>query len=216
MKRLVLVLSFLLLSTSFQFVPGNALQLKKPNVYFERERFDGGYLSLWLKDSFKDLSEFGAKNLSYECYVSSGNCTIFNLSKDESQNIWANISIENYVQGALVKVTVLRTFDKYINGLLMEYAQQSSVSVETLNPLPRPTRGEITSEPNGCSFQILNFDNRNDYYFKSPRWEISKSGRVRLFLLEWASPIFSYVSVTRKGHVTINAVETEHECRSSS
>lgn len=213
MRRLVLVLSFFLFSTSFQFTPSNGTQIKKPNLYFEWEKFDGGFLYFRVKDSLRE--DLNTKSFSYECFSSSGTCTI-DWWADENQTILANVFVQGYTQGSLTKVTVRRTVNYYIDGLFSSVSQESSLSTQTFNPLPRPIRGDITSEPNGCSFQILNFDNRNEYYFKAPRWDISKSGRVRLYLFEGTSSIFSYVSVTRKGYVTINAVETEHECKSSS
>ena len=150
------------------------------------------------------------KSLAYSCVVSSGTC-VTGFSYDYSQDRYlVGINVTGYKQGSRLDVRIIR---KWVSTITNQGGfVESSVSLKTLQPSPRPARGPVKSEIRGCSFTILNFDRKFTYYFKSQDFTISKEGRVRLFLPPGLSTSQDYISITRTGFTTLNAIETLMDC----
>lgn len=150
------------------------------------------------------------KSLDYSCVASSGSCIVGFSYNYPQERYLVGISVTGYKQGFPLNVKVIR---KWISALTNESGFiESSISLKTLLASPRPTRGPVKSEVQGCSFKILNYNHKFNYYFKSQDFTISKEGRVRLFLPPGVPTSQDYISITRTGHTTINAIETLMDC----
>lgn len=190
----------------------SAAALSKPNVVKVWELFTGQRLEISISDSLSEIETYkatvGLKGLDYSCVTSSGTCQVLDWWP-VGDRIITYVYVRNYLQGSQLKVKVNRTLVTNQGGSLQSFVE---VSQMTLNPTPYPVRGEVTPEVGKCSFSILNFDKRFDYFFKSYKWEISKAGRVTLYPYPGQTYIPDYISITRKGYVLINALDTYFEC----
>ena len=109
----------------------------------------------------------------------------------------------------------------YINGVYEtaggEIYQPGSIIPEkksTSNKKPGlvPRIGPVTNVLGGCQFQILNYDSEFTWYVKGPI-SITASG-LALVTVPAGQRQQHYVSTSREGYETVNALETMFECES--
>lgn len=218
MRRMAILVASLALING-QTLVASAQQLNKPNIVKMGEiKFPNGSglansFYVQISDKVSELSEFktkfGVKSYYYQCQTSSGNCSVIDWWIN-GEEVTSYIYVRDYLQGSLLKVRIDRYLTLNNGNSLNSFV---NISDQTLNISPRPVRGPVTPEVGGCSFDILNFDKNFEYFFKSFKAQVSKTGHVTLYPYPGASTIEDYVSIARKGYTLINATETYISCQ---
>lgn len=151
--------------------------------------------------NFGYQSNSGVAKLS--CSVNVGICTIVENGRSSSgQTIYGIAELRNYSPGSNI-VFSLQQFGN--SGKQVASIQQPYQSVRAGL---QPKIGPVSSIASGCTFKILNYDPAFNWYAKS-ELKILKDGTATI---KTQTPTDEYISTSRNGYQTINALNTLFKC----
>ena len=151
--------------------------------------------------SFAYQSNSGPANI--ECRLNIGVCTILENGKTSAgQTIYGIAELRNFSPGSNVNVTLLQYGP---SGKQVASIQQPYVS---LRLGLQPKISAVSSTTNGCTFKILNYDPAFTWFAKS-EMKVAKDGTASIKTLV---PTDEYISTSRRGYQTINALDTLFKC----
>ncbi|MCX6123749.1 MAG: hypothetical protein NTV34_03240, partial [Proteobacteria bacterium] len=138
-----------------------------------------------------------------ECSVNIGVCVVRdNGNSSSGQTYFGLAEVRNYSPGVNIALS-LRQYGP--SGKMVASIQQP---ISTLKPALQPKIGSVTSISGGCTFKILNYDSTFNWYAKS-EMKISKDGTATIMTLV---PTDEYISTSRSGYQTVNALNTLFKC----
>lgn len=138
-----------------------------------------------------------------ECSVNIGVCVVRdNGNSSSGQTYFGLAEVRNYSPGVNIALS-LRQYGP--SGKMVASIQQP---ISTLKPALQPKIGSVASISGGCTFKILNYDSTFNWYAKS-EMKISKDGTATIMTLV---PTDEYISTSRSGYQTVNALNTLFKC----
>ena len=156
----------------------------------------------------------------FSCGSASGAVCDVTGSYNLELSAWiGQVRLINYIQGQNISVTINRHWATAITDFAIDGTYGSTVKKITIPTLEiglAPLIGSITSEIDGCSFNITNYNSMFQFYFKRDDSNviISDSGRVRLTGQLPGTTVNEYPSSRRTGYTVINNVSQAFSCTS--
>jgi hypothetical protein len=151
--------------------------------------------------SFAYQSNSGVAKI--ECTVSIGVCIVRDNGNSSSGETYFGVAeVRNFPSGASINLS-LRQFGP--SGKMVASIQQP---VSTLKPALQPKIGAVTSTLSGCTFKILNYDPAFNWFAKS-EMRVLRDGTATINTLV---PTDEYISTSRSGYQSINALNTLFKC----
>ena len=151
--------------------------------------------------------------------LSGASCTVNGSYNSESSTWSGSVYLTNYVQGQDVEVIINRHWATASTSFAVDGIYGSTVkklTIPTLGLGITPEIGAVTSESDGCSFNIVNFNPLFQYYFKRTDADVSvsDSGTVRLRGQSPGTTVTDYPSSRRTGYTTMNNTNQKFNCTS--
>jgi hypothetical protein len=138
-----------------------------------------------------------------ECSVNIGVCVVRdNGNSSSGQTYFGLAEVRNYSPGVNIALS-LRQYGP--SGKLVASIQQP---ISTLKPALQPRIGAATSIVGGCTFKILNYDPAFNWFAKS-EMKVMKDGTATINTL---APTDEYISTSRTGYQSVNALNTLFRC----
>jgi len=138
-----------------------------------------------------------------ECSVNVGVCVVRdNGNSSSGQTYFGLAEVRNYSPGVNIALS-LRQYGP--SGKMVASIQQP---ISTLKPALQPRIGAVTSIVGGCTFKILNYDAAFNWFAKS-EMKVMKDGTATINTL---APTDEYISTSRSGYQTVNALNTLFKC----
>ena len=151
--------------------------------------------------SFAYQSNSGVAKI--ECTVSIGVCVVRDNGNSSSGETYFGVAeVRNFPSGSSINLS-LRQYGP--SGKMVASIQQP---VSTLKPALQPKIGAVTSTLSGCTFKILNYDPAFNWFAKS-EMKVLKDGTATI---KTSVPTDEYISTSRSGYQTINALNTLFRC----
>jgi hypothetical protein len=151
--------------------------------------------------SFAYQSNSGVAKI--ECTVSIGVCVVRDNGNSSSGETYFGVAeVRNFPSGSSINLS-LRQYGP--SGKMVASIQQP---VSTLKPALQPKIGAVTSTLSGCTFKILNYDPAFNWFAKS-EMRVLKDGTATINTLV---PTDEYISTSRSGYQSINALNTLFKC----
>ena len=187
------------------------IQVKIPNpqMYFNPQVEIGSIEIQGIKEvvlgnasiNFAYQSNSGPSKIT--CTVSVGTCILLeNGGTFSSQTHYGVAEIRNFTPGSNIAVTLLQYGP---SGKQVASIQQPYVS---LRQGLQPKISAVSPTTNGCTFKILNYDPAFTWFAKS-EMKVAKDGTASINTLV---PTDEYISTSRRGYQTINALDTLFKC----
>jgi hypothetical protein len=138
-----------------------------------------------------------------ECSVSIGVCVVRdNGNSSSGQTYFGLAEVRNYSPGVNIDLS-LRQYGS--SGKMVASIQQP---FSTLKPALQPRISAVTSIVGGCTFKILNYDPAFNWFAKS-EMRVLKDGTATIKTLVTTD---EYISTSRPGYQSINALNTLFRC----
>ncbi|MFM1797155.1 MAG: hypothetical protein RL733_936 [Actinomycetota bacterium] len=138
-----------------------------------------------------------------ECSVSIGVCVVRdNGNSSSGQTYFGLAEVRNYSPGVNIDLS-LRQYAP--SGKMVASIQQP---FSTLKPALQPRISAVTSIVGGCTFKILNYDPAFNWFAKS-EMRVLKDGTATIKTLVTTD---EYISTSRPGYQSINALNTLFRC----
>ena len=156
----------------------------------------------------------------FSCASASGAVCSVSGSYNLELTAWiGQVQLVNYVQGQNIEVIINRHWATAITDFAVDGTYGSTVkklTIPTLGVGLAPVIGSVTSETDGCSFNITNYNSMFQFYFKrdDSNVTISDTGRVRLTGQLPGITFNDYPSSRRTGYTSINNVSQAFNCTS--
>lgn len=151
--------------------------------------------------SFAYQSNSGVAKI--ECTVSIGVCVVRDNGNSSSGETYFGVAeVRNFPSGSSINLS-LRQYGP--SGKIVASIQQP---VSTLKPALQPKIGAVASTLSGCTFKILNYDPAFNWFAKS-EMKVLKDGTATI---KTSVPTDEYISTSRSGYQTINALNTLFRC----
>ena len=151
--------------------------------------------------SFAYQSNSGVAKI--ECTVSIGVCVVRDNGNSSSGETYFGVAeVRNFPSGSSINLS-LRQYGP--SGKMVASIQQP---VSTLKPALQPKIGAVTSTLSGCTFKILNYDPAFNWFAKS-EMRVLKDGTATINTLV---PTDEYISTSRSGYQSVNALNTLFKC----
>ena len=156
----------------------------------------------------------------FSCASASGATCVVSGSYSSELTTWiGQVQLSNYIQGQDVEVIINRHWATASTSFAVDGIYGSTVkklTIPTLGLGITPEIGAVTSESDGCSFNIVNFNPLFQYYFKRTDADVSvsDSGTVRLRGQSPGTTVTDYPSSRRTGYTSINNTNQKFNCTS--
>jgi len=188
---------------------GIQLKIPDPGKHFNPKVETG---SIEIQSVLEKVPGFTSVNFAYQsnngpakvqCTVNFGSCIILqNGSQSIDQTFYGTAEITRYTSGATITIQLLQfnTSGMQIASIQRAYA--------TLRPGLQPTIGPVKSIAGGCTFKIQNYDTNFRWFAKS-EMKVSRDGQA---IISTITPTDEYLSTSREGYQTVNAINTLFRC----
>jgi hypothetical protein len=138
-----------------------------------------------------------------ECSVSIGVCVVRDNGNSSSGETYFGVAeVRNFPSGSSINLS-LRQYGP--SGKMVASIQQP---FSTLKPALQPRISAVTSIVGGCTFKILNYDPAFNWFAKS-EMRVLKDGTATIKTLVTTD---EYISTSRPGYQSINALNTLFRC----
>jgi len=188
------------------------------NYFVSPQRVSGGMVQIEITSPLVvDARQY---KTWFSCASASGATCYVSGSYNSELTTWiGQVQLSNYTQGQNVEVIINRHWATAVTNFAVDGTYGSTVKKMTISTLGvglAPIIGSVTSEADGCSFNITNYNPLFEYFFKRDDSSviISDSGRVRLKGQLPATIFNEYPSSRRTGYTTINNVSQAFDCSS--